>query len=112
MVRDRRIYNRQYNLKHKDKKCRLAREYNKRMRDAVFAILGNLCKRCGFTDERALQIDHVHGGGCKEKRNMTVNYYKMVLQKLLAKSSDYQILCANCNWIKKRENNEVYKGKI
>lgn len=63
------------------------------------------CSRCGFSDIRALQIDHINGGGnkhVKELNGMLVFW----LQKNNFPEG-FQILCANCNWIKRYENNEV-----
>lgn len=69
--------------------------------------LGGKCNKCGINDIRVLQIDHVRGGG---KREMIVlfkkswrRYYRHVLEDT---KGNYQILCANCNWIKKSENKE------
>ena len=66
---------------------------------------GGKCNRCGFNDWRALQIDHVNSNGYQERELIRKRrtYYKYVLED---KSGNYQILCANCNWIKKYENNE------
>lgn len=66
--------------------------------------LGSSCVRCGFDDRRALQVDHIHGGGNEERRQhgFSTTYYRQMLSHL----HDYQILCANCNWIKKHENRE------
>lgn len=76
---------------------------NRKIRLRAIAILGDKCVRCGFSDERALQVDHVDGGGNKERRRIgTTRVYYLVLKD----SSPYQLLCANCNWIKKVENNE------
>lgn len=73
------------------------------MRAAVFMALGGVCKRCTFSDIRALQIDHVHGGGQQEfKRKSGISYLYHVLKHL--ESGNYQLLCANCNWIKRHEN--------
>lgn len=80
--------------------------YNVRTRLAIFALLGNKCIRCNFSDTRALQIDHINGGGAKERKSITGNYHKYVLQKIINGDTSYQLLCANCNWIKKYENNE------
>lgn len=68
--------------------------------------LGNKCARCGFSDIRALQIDHVNGGGKKEIQSFKGQwrqYYRFVLAD---NTGRYQCLCANCNWIKKSENRE------
>src|ERR1019366_8045405 len=36
---------------------------------AAIAALGGKCARCGITDPRVLQIDHVSGGGSQERRS-------------------------------------------
>lgn len=73
----------------------------------VLEILGLKCCKCGFEDIRALQIDHVNGGGHKERSNFSGrSYYKLILGKVLQGSREYQILCANCNWIKRSELKE------
>ena len=69
----------------------------------AFAALGGVCKRCGFGDIRALQIDHIDGGGNAESKDRSYLYYKRVAG---AGAGRYQLLCANCNWIKRYENNE------
>ncbi len=72
-------------------------------RQQVFALLGNECTRCGFSDVRALQIDHVHGNGRADRGNVSPSKY---YQKILAHPETFQILCANCNVIKRMENGE------
>ena len=79
------------------------------MRLRVLRMLGAKCARCGFKDRRALQIDHINGGGTAEKKAFGGGgrrYWKMVAER---GASAYQILCANCNWIKRTENGEVYR---
>lgn len=75
--------------------------------------MGGRCKNCGFSDERALQIDHINGGGVKEKKNVKTNYNSFLLKQIQEDKEQfikkYQLLCANCNWIKKAENKEVYR---
>lgn len=80
------------------------RQYGWKIRLAAIAMFGNKCVRCGFNDPRALQFDHIHGDGFKEKGK----YYIGFLKRLLANPDfeTYQLLCANCNWIKRYENNE------
>ncbi len=83
--------------------------YNVKYRQSVLEILGLKCAECAFSDIRALQVDHVNGNGFKERKTERKigNPYKLMLQKVMAGSKDYQVLCANCNWIKKVENKEV-----
>lgn len=88
------------------------KDYLKNLRKAVVEALGNKCISCGFDDIRALQIDHVNGGGSKERktRGYKGSFHSNVLKSFLNKESKYQLLCANCNWIKRFENKEA-KGK-
>lgn len=91
-----------------------------RMRLEVLNALGGVCSNptCswidesgfrGCTDVRCLQIDHVRGQGTKETRSMS-NYE--FLKKVLGDTDGtYQLLCANCNWIKKVENKEHSTGR-
>jgi len=92
------------------KKLKHNREYACRLRTAVFDILGARCSKCGFSDIRALQIDHINGGGSKQRKVNGGRYiYSLVLRNIEEGKNDYQILCANCNWIKRVINNENRK---
>lgn len=77
-------------------------------RAKLLGFLGNKCVKCGFSDWRALQIDHVNGGGCKEVKKLgLLNMYKRIYEY----PQEYQLLCANCNWIKRYEKGE-FPGMI
>lgn len=93
----------------KGRKKNYAREYLRKSRAAVLEALGGKCLRCGFNDRRALQIDHVNGGGSKERKEkgFKQEFHKHVLNSFIKGENRYQLLCANCNWIKRFENNEV-----
>jgi hypothetical protein len=66
-------------------------------------MLGGKCVHCGFSDWRALQIDHIHHvGKNREKQNVINN------KILMGETEDYQLLCANCNWIKRHEEREFH----
>lgn len=69
-------------------------------RDCVVAALGGVCKHCGFNNLAALQVDHVHGDGASDNRN-TRAYWSRVHASILNDEGRYQLLCANCNWIKR-----------
>lgn len=71
-----------------------------------------VCVRCGFKDKRALQFDHINGGGNKSRLDHSSTdqtYLSYLLDPALKEK--IQVLCANCNWIKKDENNENPRGK-
>lgn len=70
--------------------------------------LGNKCVTCGFNDSRALQIDHVNDDGCLERKGTRPNRRQRLRMILNDTDNRYQILCANCNWIKRAEH---YKSK-
>ena len=82
----------------------------------ILELLGNKCANPYnidhggfFNDVRCLQIDHVNGGGNKERKQFKSPwaFFQFVLEQIKAGNKDYQLLCANCNWIKKYENKET-----
>lgn len=65
------------------------------------------CVRCGFSDLAALSIDHINGNGNKHREEIhNANIYRWL------KNNDYpegfQILCMNCQFIKRHENKECF----
>ena len=77
-------------------------------REKIYDILGHKCIRCGFTDKRALQFDHIKGGGSKWVKSKTSRFkISAEFLKLPNIKEEIQILCANCNWIKKFESWEM-----
>jgi hypothetical protein len=75
----------------------------------VFNRLGNKCNwpGCEWTDPRVLQIDHIHGNGHEERVKLTSRGIYGKILKMDNPQSEYQLLCANHNWIKRVENHEV-----
>jgi len=92
-----------YKNKQKEKLTRAKR--HRRTREAVIDKLGGACVICGFSDYRALQIDHVNGGGTAD-RKVYGHRYGFLRRVLDDTNNTYQLLCANCNWIKRWENHE------
>ena len=104
-----REYQRAWRLRNPDKVRQYMRDVNLkayRYRDEVLRRYGARCQTCGFSDVRALQLDHVRGGGCQERHRLgTATIYKDALKRV--GDGTYQLLCANCNWIKRIEAGEV-----
>ena len=75
-----------------------SREKIRKTRACIVEKLGNKCISCGYTDIRALQIDHVNGGGGSERRIYGWKYFKYL--NGLKDLSGYQLLCSNCHSIK------------
>lgn len=86
--------------------ARYMREYHRRTRAKVLELFGNKCAHCGFSDHRALQIDHVNDDGWIERHKKFSSI--VFLRRILKEGTEgYQLLCANCNWIKRYEVNEA-----
>jgi hypothetical protein len=105
-----------WHKRNHDKDIARMKAYVKGWREKALAKLGNKCANpgCGWVntdgthgcdDKRCLQIDHVHGGGSKEQKATGVYYKKVVADQI----GNYQLLCANCNWIKRAVNKEHLK---
>jgi hypothetical protein len=78
-------------------------------RKMVLHSLGDKCCRCGFADHRILQIDHVFGDGHHLSKIIQPNsqrFYKLVIQN---PGGRFQLLCPNCNWLKRCERREHYR---
>lgn len=79
-------------------------------RTDLITLLGAKCLFCDFSDIRALQLDHIHGGGTKElDKNGNVSMYYYYLKHPEEAKEKLQVLCANCNWIKRVKNDELPK---
>jgi hypothetical protein len=83
-------------------------EQQRELRRRINEKYGSRCVQCGFADVRALHIDHVDSGGQQQELRRGwgggMSYYYRVLKDETGK---YQLLCANCNAIKRSENNEA-----
>jgi len=83
--------------------------YRIQQRGRLFSILGgHKCVKCNFDDFRVLQFDHINGGGRIDMKrfgntHVMVCYY---LKHQKEAKEKLQVLCANCNWIKRCDNNE------
>jgi len=68
------------------------------------------CNKCSYNkDIRVLHIDHVFGNGNIDRKSFKDghSYYKHLLT-IENISEKYQLLCANCNWLKRYENRELF----
>ena len=124
-LKNRESYHRYY-LRNKEKILNFGKEWRKKNRDKFKAYndrfrknrimewrqellhkLGGKCIKCGFKDIRALQFDHIKSNGSIERKGKNTDY----LLKEWLKDTDIhkkiQVLCANCNWIKRYTNNEL-----
>ncbi len=98
-----------------DPNAKARKNYMDRKRDAdakkiIYDVLGGAkCVHCGYDkDIRALQLDHINGGGSKDRKSnrSTSKILRIHRDNLDSLKDKYQVLCANCNFIKKYENKE------
>lgn len=80
------------------------KEYREKIRQKVFQIMGNQCQHCGIKDPRVLVIDHIRPVG--KGRRMTISIYFEIIHHPGRAKEKYQLLCHNCNWLKRIDNNE------
>ena len=84
---------------------------NPEIKARVMTHYGNgvsACVRCGFSDIRALSIDHINGGGYTHRKEIhrsgnTFNWWLISNNYPLG----YQTLCMNCQWIKRFEQQKT-----
>lgn len=89
-----------YNVSQKERNKR----YRLSLKLKVLKHYGESCSNCGFSDYRALAIDHVDDNGAEERANLGNryfaghNFYAWLIKQNYPKG--YQTLCSNCNNIK------------
>ena len=91
------------------KKLRLEnpQKYNAQSRKAkikeklsLFEMYGCKCVMCGFDDMRALSLDHKNDNGNIERKELGIrDTYRRA--KAEYRPEEYQILCMNCQFIKR-----------
>lgn len=88
-------------------------ERRRNLKTEVITHYGNgqcTCVKCGFNDIRALSIDHINGGGCRQKQETGLRAGSAIYAWLKRNNypDGYQTLCHNCQWIKRDERHEYY----
>jgi hypothetical protein len=74
--------------------------YRAEGRKKAIEALGGMCKCCGETTLEFLALDHIHGGGTKERREIANNTSSAMYRRVAEQgypTDRYQILCHNCN---------------
>ena len=91
-------------MKERDKYDRArTRKYMENLRLCVLNKLSDTpqCEICGISDIRVLDIDHINGGGTKERKQLSSAgvWRKILKMDQYEAKQKYRILCKNCNWI-------------
>lgn len=89
--------------------CQQARDTLRvnRHRSNLRDLLGGCCVSCGYDDHRALHVDHVDGDGAERRRSGLDIGALALLRQATLEPGRFQLLCANCNIIKKLERLEM-----
>lgn len=87
----------------------LQKKANRKLRQTAIRALGGSCQVCGFSDWRALEIDHIDGGGAQERKRIGNHG---VLRKIVrGEIEGYQLLCGNCHAILTYERKQWNNGE-
>lgn len=107
-------YAKDYYQKHRrdiiSKSMEREKRIRRELREQIIKLLGGKCSNpdCPISkdkiDIRCLQIDHINGGGYKERKKFKTSgkkYLRHVLKEIQNDSKKYQLLCVYCNWLKR-----------
>ena len=107
---ERNEYSKSYHSDHRDVRNEWARLYRRKNKELVINHYSEgscCCTHCGYSDMRALQIDHIDGGGEDHRRGIRQDFYVWLIK------NDYplgfQVLCANCQIVKAWDNKEYLR---
>lgn len=93
---------RKYRTENPEKYAAQSRKAKAREREILFEMYGHICAVCGFGDKRALTLDHKLNNG-SEERNKYGERGVYRKAKSVYSPDEYQILCMNCQFIKRVE---------
>lgn len=82
-----------------DLKISKIRLYNNR--NTIITNLGGICECCGITNYDFLSINHIHGGGIKDRHSFVSwkKYLKTLVRMPIKElKQSYNCLCYNCNY--------------
>lgn len=104
---------REKRMAEKDNPNRYSRARHDKLRHEVFTKLGGKCVACGVSDYRVLQLNHINGGGHRqrEERKLVGDKLLLAILKGTIDNALFDVRCANCNMLHARENGLLNRGK-
>lgn len=107
-------YNRQYLHEYRevkgDKWDEQRRLYTIQLKTRLMQILGqDACVYCGCQLFPCLQFDHINSGGTRDAKrfgNQSIRMKQYYIKHPEEARKTLQVLCANCNWLKRWRNGE------
>ena len=91
-----------YRSENPEKYREQSRRAKYRLREKLAEVFGRLCVICGFSDTRALTLDHILNNGAEERREIGERgvYYRALKPK---HQHEYRVLCMNCQFITRHD---------
>lgn len=83
-------------ISSEETKARARQRYKDRRQEAI-AHYGGVCACCGEDRYEFLAIDHINGGGAKERKNTGSGARFLSILRKMHYPPGYRILCHNCN---------------
>lgn len=83
---------------------------NPKRLELIEIIGGAVCKHCGNSDSRVLEIDHIFGNG-KEMPLSDSDILDLYLDNPHMAVSELQVLCCNCHRIKSLESGDLRRRR-
>jgi len=103
-----RIYHNEYSKKweaaNAEHRRQWLRGWIREIRQKAIQALGGACILCGYTDVRALEIDHIIPMRNAKRR---MNQVSLFLAVIRGETDNLQLLCANCHAIKTYDENII-----
>lgn len=99
-------YTRDWRAKNKERYRTSQKKWDLKLRLEVLIHYGGSppkCACCGELILKFLTLDHINGGGNKQRRKLKIpsgtRFYSWIKKHNFPKG--YQVLCMNCNWAKR-----------
>lgn len=91
---------RKYRAENPEKYRKQTRDAKALLRKRLFEMYGHTCAVCGFSDKRALTLDHINQNGSEERRLLGERgVYRRALAEY--RPDEYRTLCMNCQFIER-----------
>jgi hypothetical protein len=106
-----RVMMRKLRLKYPEHYREQTKLHKQKLKNALFDAYGKTCVLCGFSDVRALTLDHALNNGAEERRQFGIRgTYRRALKK--EHRNEYRTLCMNCQFIKRVEAKRQNQHKV
>jgi hypothetical protein len=85
-------------LKCKEKNKKRGKNYRDEFKEKIINYYGKVCRCCGESNIKFLEIDHIDGGGNQHQQQLKskgTTFYRWLWKNKPEKG--FQVLCSNCN---------------